>query len=409
MSAQAVLILDNFPQTLAVIRSLSQAGFRTILGRNQGQGKSEFEFSRHTDEVWIHPDYEDAEAFDAALAKLIDKRTELAVIFPVATPSIRALMSAACLKDRPVEIAMVRGELFTACVEKLQANALASRAHLRVPNTVTVYCIEELLAAATSIGFPLIIKSPRTAAYISGRKAYVVHTPAEFAEAFAHWPKGHRDLLVQEYIEGTFETCDFVASSGRLVGYLQARVARTDAFDGTGGGVEFESIPPTMDVLQAISRFVEASEYSGPGVIQFIRQEHTDELFFVENNPRLAACVAHTIQAGVDCPLLTLQATTNAGHAPPNVDIRSASCKYHYRLYWLQRDLISWMSSIPEFKSMGNLDWIRLIVRSLRKSDGDVFWDWRDPVPAILVYTRCFARLLRSQFRQLLSGERGTS
>jgi hypothetical protein len=40
------------------------------------------------------------------------------------------------------------------------------------------------------------------------------------------WPVDHRRLIVQQYIQGNIEACDFVASNGKLLGYMDARSLR---------------------------------------------------------------------------------------------------------------------------------------------------------------------------------------
>lgn len=120
---------------------------------------------------------------------------------------------------------------------------------------------------------------------------------------FQNWPVEHSTLMVQKHIAGFVEGCDFAARNGTLVAYCEGWSVRTDMLDGTGYGVEFLSETPSEDILADTKAFVKAHDYSGPGLVQFIREEGTGKIFFLENNPRLSAGIADVIYTGIDIPV----------------------------------------------------------------------------------------------------------
>jgi hypothetical protein len=399
MTLGSVLVLDVLPQSLAVIRSLSRAGYHIVLGRHQQRRKTEAEFSRHCHEVWLHPGFDDP-AFPESLSTFLDGRPDIQTIFPVGESSGSALLGIPSICSRHIDVAMASRDLFSACIDKAEANELARDAGLTVPASRVAHDLTTLREAAQTVGYPLIVKSVRTEARLHDRKAFLVESPGEFDSVFPAWPAGHRDLLVQAYIAGPMESADFVAMRGVLVGYCEVEAVRTDMPDGTGFAVDFKSIPPTPHVLNAIQAFVSHHRYSGPGLMQFIRSEASGELYFIENNPRLSAGIAHTIWCGQDCPLLAVQAISRGAQ-----DRLAAFCRddepyrYHVRAHWLLRDIEGLLAHRNELTRTEILLWLRQTVRSFLAANCHIMWQWRDPLPSLHIYARFAKRVLSGLLR----------
>ncbi len=250
----------------------------------------------------------------------------------------------------------------------------------------------------SSSGFPLIIKSPDSAHRVHGRKAYVAQSRSEFDAAFGQWPADVDQLLVQRYLEGPLASCDYVAADGKLVGYCEACVTRTDMPDGSGFAVEFESIPPSADLLKATSAFVGTHNYSGPGLIQFIRDRTSGELFFLENNPRLAAGIAHTIDSGQDLARLTVEVASGCVRSG-QARFVAGGYRYGYRAHWLMRDVQGFLAQRKKIGLAAQRRWLFDVVRASLQAHGHITWQWRDPLPTMVIYSR----FLRSHVAHLLS------
>lgn len=395
-NAAAVLVLDTVPQTLAVVRSLGRAGYRVVLGRDWCRQRSHAEWSRHCQDVWLHPPFAEPAAFGAALAALLERRPEIHTIFPVSETSMEALRGNC--RRRRVNVAMVREELRVACRDKVLGNDLAAQAGLRVPESHVVHDLGALHRAVEQIGFPTIIKSLNAMHRVYGRKAYVVPCRRELDAVFGEWPSTTPALLVQRYVAGPLASCDYLAVNGRLIGYCEARVLRTDMPDGSGFAVDFESIRPTGDLLEAATRFARTHGYTGPGLIQFIRCPDSGELYFLENNPRLAAGIAHTIDSGQDLPKLAVEVASGC-HSSPTEDFQVGDYRYGYRAHWLMRDIQGLLARRRTIGLAGQGRWLLELVRSSLQADGHITWKWRDPMPTVLLYARFF----RHHFAQLFS------
>ena len=395
----SVLILGIWPQTLAVARSLSRAGFHVVLGRSGP--KSCTEASRHVHEVWLHAQFSDPR-FKRMLLDLLDSRPDIQTLFPIAEAEIDALHNIEELPSRSINVVAVAPALFNACLDKSVAGELGRRAGLRVPASAVARDQEELAMAVAEIGFPVIIKSVRTESAVFGRKAFIVFSKQEFDEHFEQWPAKHGELLVQAYVAGPMESADYVAESGTLTAYCETRNLRTDWPDGTGFTVEFETVEPSEDFLGATQSFVSANQYTGPGLLQCIRCEKTGQLFFVENNPRLAAGIAHLIACGLDIPLSAVHATnreqsdTRTNHSATQYEIAN-------RAHWLERDLEGWLNQWKHLSMLERIAWMRCTVIAFLRADCHINWQWRDPLPSVCIYSRFAKRLVLAGVKRMLA------
>jgi len=397
MAKKSVLVLDNFPQTLAVVRSLGRAGYHVVLGFN-GR-RSEATLSRYCRESWAHPPMKDVVKFKEALRDLLDARPDIRWIFPVAETSVRLICQMPEIVDRDIKVVMVPTSLFEACVDKQEANTLASAANINYPKTRVVSNLAELKEAVSTIGLPVIIKAVRSVCMVFGRKAYVITSEEELNSVFTKWPAEHSDLMVQQFIIGPVEASDFVAQDGRLIGYCEGCSVRTDLLDGTGYGVEFKTIAPSPDLLEATRAFVKAHRYTGPGIIQFIREESTRDIYFLENNPRLSSGVADSVASGQDLPLLALTAFEDGQNSDiPEFSWEHTAYKVDHNAYWFSRDLSGYLRERGNLSKEERRLWLRNMVRSLARADSHIMWQLRDPVPATWLMTRMTAGFVRRLF-----------
>ena len=242
----------------------------------------------------------------------------------------------------------------------------------------------------------MIVKPIRSTAKLFGRKAYILHTEAELRARFTTWPIDHDELVVQRYITGPLEQCDFVAVRGDVVAFFQAHAVRTDRPDGTGFAVDFLSDPPDEGVLAACRAFARAHDYTGPGLLQLVRSTEDGHLYFIENNPRLSAGIAQAVRCGLDMPYLMLQA---ASRLPPMGRTTPTSVlpyRVGHRTHWLSRDLAGYLDSRRELDATERCRWRRAIITSLARADDHMTWDLRDPAPSFWIYGRLLSRVLRA-------------
>ena len=382
MPEPAVLVLENVHQTLPIVRSLGRARVRVVLGVATDR-PNDARWSRYVTERWAHPPIREFDRFAAALKTFCQTRDDIQAIFP----SGEQLRKTALIHNYrfPVPVVGVQDDVFVACRDKVQANELARRAGLRVPITRRVDNLADLKTAVTDIGLPVILKPYGEQYTVAGNKATILKAPGDLDAAFPTWPEANASLLVQEYISGPVESADFVARQGQVVGYCEATSVRTDNPDGTGFGVMFKSQAPSGDLLQATRRFAETSAYDGPGIIQFIRCEQSGALYFLENNPRLSAGVATSIQWGQDIPLFAVENTLPQLNAHSRARFDEAANPYEYDslCYWFQRDVTAYLAKRKRLTAAERGRWASDIRSSLRQANYDVVWEKGDPLPAL--------------------------
>jgi predicted ATP-grasp superfamily ATP-dependent carboligase len=389
-----VLIIGDYPQTLAAVRSLARGGYRVIVGR--GTRPSVAERSKYCSEVWQCPDLM-GKTFAEQLSRFIAERDDIRCILPVGEPNIAQLHAAAPILPREVAIASVPAEHFAACVDKMTTNAWAQEAGIDVPDSRIVYTHDELITATRSLGFPLIVKSLRTERRVLDRKAFIVRDAEEFANYFATWPQGMEQLLVQRYVEGSFLSCDFVAQAGKVVAYAQSDICRTDMPDGTGFGVEFRSKAADPDLFNALKSFVSTHGYCGPGLIQCIRCNTSGRVYFVEVNPRMSAGVAEVCAVGIDIPLISVRSAAGAAY-PEICSVEALDQNIGTRVYWLERDALALMTQYRHLSATEVIRWLAHMVRTAATCDAHINWRWTDPLPSLTI----LYRLLRSRTAGLL-------
>jgi biotin carboxylase len=217
------------------------------------------------------------------------------------------------------------------------------------------------------------------------------------AAQFGKWPSEHDELLVQRYVAGPLEQCDFLAMDGDVIAFFQAHAVRTDRPDGTGMAVDFLSDQVDPDVLAACRAFARAHRYTGPGLLQLVRSEADGNLYFIENNPRLAAGIAQPIACGVNFPLLMLQAALRT--VPTQAVTDTARYETGQRTHWLSRDLNGYLDARRELDAAERGRWRRDILESLRRAHDHMTWDRGDPLPSFYIYGRLLSRWIRSARR----------
>lgn len=388
----SVLVLDQVAQTLAVVRSLGRAGYRVILGR--GRVKGESESSRHCAEVWRHPPVDDL-GFESALMAFIDARDDVRAVFPIGEASAAVIGGVAWLAARGIAVAGVPRRLLVACRDKRTANDLAVAAGLPVPETRTIAGVDGLRSFVNDVGYPIIVKPVRSYTRLFGRKGYILDSVEHQRARFDVWPAEHEELLVQRYVTGPLEQCDYLAADGELICFFQAHAIRTDRTDGTGFAVDFVSDPVDTGVLEACRAFARAHAYTGPGLLQLVRSTADGRLYFIENNPRLSAGIAQAVKCGVDFPHMMLRAAMPASTPLRPVAGGVPMYAVGQRTHWLSRDINGYLDVRRELVATERIRWRHALVNSLRRADAHMTWDVKDPAPSFLIYRRLLTRLFR--------------
>jgi len=390
-----VLVLGNYRQTLTVIRSLGASGYAVIVGRT---GRHAFtDYSHHTSEIWEHPDVRDRESdFVAALLAFLSRREDIALIFPVGDTQISCLARHLDQIAPHAAVAMPDPQTIAACQDKSRLYEINAEISTTGTDFRVVHDLVGMIAAAANVGFPCVVKPRDSSALLFAEKAVIVHDESELTHAIPCWPDEHRSLIVQKFASGYRHTCHFLADDGEVVCFFDYKVLRTDRANDTGYAVDTVAVEPTRGLREYCTALTQKLGYCGVGSAQFLVDDDTASVSFLEINPRLGAATAVPYCCGFDFPRMAAEYAVNGGAAvarwgtlTPTYPLRRAA--------WLMGDLEAIIREIKRggLASPAVRQRLAGILRTLLAADFHLTWSWRDPLPTCFVYAQRLTRPLR--------------
>ncbi len=218
-----------------------------------------------------------------------------------------ALLAVSQLRGR-LETFTTLGLPSPSIVERVMHRECLSRAAEQVgmPSATSIRCanIEEALAAAAQLGFPVALKSvdaaeSRAQSVESVPKGQVVSSAAELATAAALF-KG--DMLIQRWIAGEVVSLGGVFAEGRLLGIATSRYLRMWPPE-SGSVASSVSIAPPPELLEAVRRLMLVIGWQGIFELELI-QSGPATFVPIDLNPRPYGSMALAEAAGV--PLAAL-------------------------------------------------------------------------------------------------------
>jgi predicted ATP-grasp superfamily ATP-dependent carboligase len=372
-----ILILGNYRNALTVARGLGNR-HRIILGGAGGAGR--VEHSRFVTQVWPLPDIASA-GFASSLDSALRNCTDVPVIFPIGDAELFALLSVPSVTEGRVKVVMPAPEVVAACLDKAANLKLATDLGIPQADFRLVKELSDLPAAIESVGCPCIIKSGHQMSLAFGKKAYHVSDPLESVDLISGAPENEHGFIVQKAATGLRHNVYFAAEHGRLVGAMEARVLRTNIFDGSGFTVESLSIPLSDALRSYTEQLVERLNYHGIGNTQFLVNREDGSISFLEISPRMGAAFALTVAAGFNFS----QAGLNLAVGDPvSAELLPDDYRAGKRFAWSYGDLVGLLTATrqKEIRLAQGIGWLGRILRAAIRADIHATWSWKDPKPA---------------------------
>ena len=398
---EKILVLGDYRQSITVVRSLARAGLRVTLGSdNPGSSTA---LSRYVSDLWIY-DASSSERFRYHLeAYLRIERPDF--VFTVGESLLRRLIRAAA-RFEPLST-WVNPDFATVarCFDKSALYKLAPRLGIPTLPWRRFTGAADWRSRAREMGFPVVVKRKDSARQLNEPKAQIFHVPEQFDAFLATLAEPDAGpMLLQKHHSGVRHNCHVACADGKLIGYFQQKVLRTDELDDTGIGTAGESVAPMPELRAHCQRLTRALAYTGIGCIQFLVDEAGGRAGFLEFNARMDSTALLPYRLGYDYPRLAVELAryrrsrrgVPAGFTQPYAPGKA----YH----WLQGDLAAWLAALRGRRlGAGELCTWALSSAWMSLRGHHLTFEWRDPLPTLHTYWKQFAAPM---LRRLLRGGR---
>jgi len=399
---ETILLLGNYRPTLTLARVLSSHGYRIISGLEGCDGGAEF--SRYVDQIWDHePVKTNPEGFLKNLPSFV-REHNVAVIFPVSEEFVRLFADHPDFRCSNAVIASVNANLIKRCLDKIFMMELAQKHKIPTADFAFAVNQHELIEKSQAIGFPVVIRPQDSNLRFDGKKALFVQDMQDLNRQLPKWPALQSGLILQKKAKGIRHNIYFAAQKGKLYRYLHAVILRTDVEDGSGLAVEGMTIRPDAQLQRFTATLVENLNYSGIGCAQYLVDDDTGDISFLEINPRIAGNHAVPEFAGLELSSILIDMAKNKA-----LDTHFVHGKTDVRYVWTYGDLLSAKSAWlrREIGSFATITRFFHAARAGTRAHIHMSFAWHDPRPGIMSLFS-LAPNWRRLFARLANSERGT-
>lgn len=396
-AVRSALILGNYRPSYILARRLKERGFRVICSMDGYERGAEV--SRYVDALWQHPALEKTPSeLQPALDAILASHPDIELVCPVTEPLIKAFAKGDLSVPCSVKLVSMSAQLIQTCLDKKTMLDLATRLQIPLAPFAATRSAEELFEKAETIGFPLVIRPMSSQHRLDGQKARTIENMDNLRDSWTRWQDETKNLLIQAKAAGKRDNIYFAADHGKIIRYLHAKITRTDQPDGAGLAVEGKTITPCPKLQHYTELLVSDLDYHGIGCAQYLVDEETGDICFLELNSRIAGNHALPDHCGLDLSGCLLDLTTSDmdqaafisgtenvsyGWLPGELE----GIKQNFR-----RDLIS-ASKIPSA--------VLRAFACFRRSNIDIAFNKSDPLPGLFTFLDALplvGRLTRGRF-----------
>jgi predicted ATP-grasp superfamily ATP-dependent carboligase len=286
---------------IAIIRSLGRRGIDVVAADHRPRAPG-FR-SRFAAQRLLYPD--PAAAPDAVIEQLLGEaaRREVDLIVPV---SDEVLLPLSAARDRfagVCTLALPDAGALATVIDKGATLALGRRLGVPAPRTALARSVDEALAAAPDLGWPLVVKPVASRVYRDGAvEAFEVgyaDGPRRLAEQIGRLA-GRTPALLQEYLPGEGVGVELLADRGRSLAAFQHR--RLHEVPITGGASALrESVALDAQLYDHARRLLAALRWTGLAMVEF--RVGPGGAALMEINGRIWGSLPLAVKSGVDFPI----------------------------------------------------------------------------------------------------------
>ncbi|MDQ3146146.1 MAG: ATP-grasp domain-containing protein [Actinomycetota bacterium] len=316
--APRVLVTDaGRSSAIAIIRSLGRRGWHVVAA--DSNRRSPGFSSRYTAERLLHPS--PADAPEEVVEVILDaaNRRGIDLIVPVTDELVLPLSAARHRFKGVATLAMADADALAEVSDKTATLELAGALGVPVPSSALVSTVEEAMAQAAGLGWPLVLKPQASRVYAEGgavasfEVAYA-GSPAELATEMATF-EGRCPVLLQEYCAGEGHGIELLLYEGRPLQAFQHRRLREVPI--TGGASSFrESVALDPVLYDHAARLLGSLDWTGLAMVEFKVGPAGARL--MEVNGRIWGSLPLAVKAGMDFPRHMAELFL---HGPPPEDV----------------------------------------------------------------------------------------
>lgn len=377
----AVLVLGDLPASLEITRSLGQMGHTIIVGTSSLSCYANL--SRYCSETWYHPSIrESSPSFFQALKQFLNNRPEIKFIFPAEDIYLVEFAGRHAQLPKAIKLVMPSKEHIQLCDDKLAMHELVD--FLNIPQAAYTTAIGKagLFKKCNKIGYPCVLLHVDSHQVFLGQKAIIINSRSDLEQTFERRPDFDEKVLIRAFAQGKRFNYNFVASEGKILNGVQIKTLRTDRYDGTGSGIEGQLCDSLPDITRHTEKLLAHMKYNGPGMTQFLIDEDSEAVTFLEMNPRLTQGCVVASRAGLDLVRTAFEIADGA--LERNVSAQSRLRK-NIRYAWLSASLKAirheWRNR--KINPLQAIRWYINSVSTALRADAHIIWRLDDPIPAI--------------------------
>lgn len=376
---QVVLLLGNYRPTLILARIFSSQGYHIIAGLEGCDGGAQY--SNKVDQIWDHPSIKSSpEKFITALTSFV-KRNNVSVIFPVSEDFVTFLYDNPQIELGQTRIAAVKKSLVHQCLDKISMMQLAQKLDIPTANFCMSKAGQSLEQIADSLGYPIVIRPEASTKRLNGKKALFVKDKDALSHFANKWPIQTDNLILQKEAKGKRHNIYFAAIDGKIFRYSNAVILRTDNPDGSGLAVEGMTIDPMPALRAHAIKLIHALNYTGIGCVQYLVDDATGDISFLEVNARIAGNHALPEYAGLKLSNILLDLATNTPFDTQYIEGK-VGINYVWTCGEIQGAKIAYLGK--ELTGVKAIGWVIRAIISALITDLHMTFSISDPKPGIM-------------------------
>ncbi|MTI16266.1 hypothetical protein E1162_03315 [Rhodobacteraceae bacterium RKSG542] len=380
---ETILLLGNYRPTLALAKQFKGEGYKVIAGLEGWEGGAQY--SKYVDSIWDHPDTaKSPDAFLQALLSFCDEQ-KVSIVFPVAEEFVRLLAKNTEIREQLPPVVLVSPTLVEQCLDKFGMLSRCTKLDVPTAPYGTATSMPELEEVLAIIGYPAVIRPEASTVRINDKKAITVTSKEDLLAQLPVWPASQGMLICQAFASGLRHNAYFAAKDGKVFRFLHAKILRTDVPDGSGLAVE----GITLDADPTLRRYTEAlvadMNYTGIGCAQYLVDDETGAISFLEINARIAGnhCVPEA--TGLKLGQILVDLALNK-----SLDTTSITGKGGMRYAWFSGELMGIKIALlrKQLSAKQAVSSLYLAVVTALRADLHMTFSWQDPKPGIMALFR---------------------